>query len=101
LAVGAVKVLDIPFGLIINRSDIGDDKVAEYAHNEGIPILMEIPFDRRIAEAYSKGDVLVKVMPEWKTKFLALYERIEEIINAKKQNFYYVNGDKVRVGVHK
>ena len=99
LAVGAVKVLDIPFGLIVNRSDIGDNEVAEYAHNEGIPILMEIPFDRRIAEAYSRGDVLVEVMPEWKTAFLVLYDRIREIVEAKQQNFYYVNEYRARYGV--
>ena len=101
LAVGAVKVLDIPFGLIINRSDMGDNKVAEYSQNEGIPILMEIPFDRQIAEAYSRGDLLIDVMPEWKTKFLALYDRIKEIVKAEKGNFYYIRGDKERVSVNK
>ena len=76
LAVGAAKILDIPCGLIINRSDMGDEKVNAYAAAEKLPILMEIPFDRRIAEAYSRGDMLVDVMPEWKAKFLDLYARI-------------------------
>jgi MinD superfamily P-loop ATPase len=40
---------------------------------------MEIPFDRRIAEAYSKGEMIVEAMPEWKDRFLALYRRIEEL----------------------
>jgi MinD superfamily P-loop ATPase len=77
LAVGAVKILRIPCGLVINRSDIGDDSVREYAGREGLPILMEIPFDRRIAEAYSRGEMLVDVIPEWKERFLDLYHRIE------------------------
>jgi MinD superfamily P-loop ATPase len=81
LAVGAVKILGIPCGLLINRSDMGDDKVREYAHEKDLPILMEIPFDRRIAEAYSRGKALVDVMPEWKEKFLELYSRIEETVN--------------------
>jgi MinD superfamily P-loop ATPase len=76
LAVGAAKILDIPCGLIINRSDMGDEKVKAYAAAEKLPILLEIPFDRRIAEAYSRGDMLVDVMPEWKAKFLDLYARI-------------------------
>ena len=79
LAVGAVKILGIPSGLVINRSDMGDDQVRVYAEQEGLPILMEIPFDRRIAEAYSRGDMVVDVMPEWKEKFLELYHRIEKI----------------------
>jgi len=80
LAVGAVKILGIPCGLIINRSDMGDDSVWEYAKETGIPILMEIPFERKIAEAYSRGDLIVEIMPEWKAKFLELYETIKAIV---------------------
>ncbi|MBW1773062.1 MAG: ATP-binding protein, partial [Deltaproteobacteria bacterium] len=83
LAVEAVKVLDIPCGLVINRSDMGDDKVQAYAKDEGLPILMEIPFDRSIAEAYSRGEPLVEVMPEWKAKFLELEQRIRAIVNGQ------------------
>ena len=78
-AVGAVKILGIPCGLVINRADMGDDKVKEYAYEKDLPILMEIPFDRRIAEAYSRGKALVDVLPEWKEKFLELYRGIEKI----------------------
>jgi MinD superfamily P-loop ATPase len=72
LAVGAVRILGIPCGLVINRSDMGDDRLREYAGAEGIPILMEIPFDRKIAESYSRGELLVDVMPEWRERFLHL-----------------------------
>jgi MinD superfamily P-loop ATPase len=82
LALEAVKVLGIPCGLVINRSDIGDTQVKDYATRQSLPILMEIPFDRLIAEAYSRGEVLVEVMPEWKTKFLELLDRIERIHRA-------------------
>jgi MinD superfamily P-loop ATPase len=78
LAVGAVKILGIPCGLVINRADMGDDKVMAYAKEEDLPVLMEIPFDRRIAEIYSVGWVLVEVMPDWKKRFLELYDRIQE-----------------------
>ena len=57
LAVEAVRILNIPMGLVINRADMGDDKVRAYARAEGVPILMEIPFDRRIAESYSRGEL--------------------------------------------
>ena len=80
LAVGAVKILGIPCGLVINRSDIGNDQVKIYAEQENIPVLMEIPFDRRIAEAYSRGKMIVEVMPEWKERFAKLYHQIKEIV---------------------
>ena len=79
LTVEAVKILGIPCGLLINRSDMGDDRVKLYAEEERLPILMEIPFDRRIAEAYSRGEMLVDMMPEWKERFLNLYRQIKEI----------------------
>lgn len=80
LAVGAVRTLEIPLGIIINRCDVGDDQVAKYAIEEGIPILMEIPDDRRIAEAYSRGIMMVDVKPEMRDRFRDLYERITELV---------------------
>lgn len=84
LAVGAVKILEIPCGLVINRSDMGDNRVKEYAGEAGIPVLMEIPFDRTIAEAYSRGEMIVETMPGWKDRFLELYHAIQKIA-AKKE----------------
>ncbi len=81
LAAGAVRILGIPCGIIINRSDLGDNRVKEFADEEGIPVLLEIPFDRRIAEIYSRGELIVEVMPEWKERFLGLYESITRIAN--------------------
>lgn len=79
LAVGAVRILGIPCGLVINRSDMGDDRVLDYAKKESVPVLMEIPFDRKIAEAYSRGDMIVEAMPEWQEKFVQLYHDIDRI----------------------
>jgi MinD superfamily P-loop ATPase len=86
LAVGAVRLLDIPCGLVVNRSDMGDDRLREYAAAEGIPILMEIPFDRKIAESYSRGELLVDVRPEWREKFLELYQRITELTKRARES---------------
>jgi len=80
LAVEAVKILDIPCGIIINRADLGTDDTETYARQEKIPVLMKIPFERRIAEAYSRGQLIVDAFPEWKDKFGALTGAIEKII---------------------
>jgi MinD superfamily P-loop ATPase len=80
LAVEAVKLLEIPRGLVINRSDIGNDGVRTYAKMENLPVLMEIPFDRRIAEVYSRGKLIVEEMPEWEERFRKLYLDIQEIV---------------------
>jgi MinD superfamily P-loop ATPase len=80
LAVEAVKVLDIPRGLIINRADLGTDDTEHYARQENLPVLMKIPFERRIAEVYSRGELMVDAFPEWKAKFSALPGAIQDII---------------------
>jgi len=79
LAVGAVRILGIPLGIIVNRCDVGDDRVTAYAAEEGIPILMEIPDDRKIAEAYSRGIMMVDVVPEMRNRFRNMYEKIKEL----------------------
>ena len=100
LAVGAAQILNIPLGLVINRSDLGDDNVRKYAHQKGLPILMEIPFDRQIAEAYSRGEMLVEVIPEWKGKFLRLYDQIKHLAKHETPNTKRYP-DHERVGCHK
>ena len=76
LAVEAVKILGIPMGLVINRADMGNDEVKTYAQSENVPILMEIPFDRKIAESYSRGALFTQDLPEWKNRFQGLFEDI-------------------------
>ncbi|MBW1615246.1 MAG: ATP-binding protein [Deltaproteobacteria bacterium] len=85
LAVEAVKVLNIPCGLVINRADMGDSRVKDYAEDNNIPILMEIPFDRKIAEIYSRGELIVSAMPKFKEKFVELYHSIAEIVKRSKK----------------
>ncbi|HSO19765.1 MAG TPA: ATP-binding protein [Desulfosarcina sp.] len=83
LAVEAVKILDIPMGLVINRADMGDDAVRAYARAQDIPILMEIPFDRQIAESYSRGELFAMTDPAWKTRFRKLAEEIAALAACK------------------
>ena len=64
--------------MILNRADIGDHQVQNYLQSEGIPLLMEIPFDRRIAEGYAKGQSLVEIRPELKEQFQKLFQEIRK-----------------------
>jgi len=79
LAVETLRKLKIPFGVVINRADVGDKKVDEYCKDEKIPILMRIPMDRDIAIAYSKGIPIIEAKPAYKKDFLKLYSRIEDL----------------------
>jgi MinD superfamily P-loop ATPase len=72
--------LGLPVGVVINRDGVGDQGVDDYCATEGIPILMRIPLDRRIAEAYSDGGTLVETLPEYREQFQNLYAAIGRLV---------------------
>ena len=84
LAVGMVRELKLPFAVVINQSDLGDNQVHQYCDGENIQIILEIPSDRRIAEAYSVGKMIVDVLPEYKKDFVGLYESVSRRLKGKK-----------------
>lgn len=77
--------LGLPVGVVINRDGVGDQGVDEYCAAEGIPILLRIPHDRRIAEAYSEGAALVETLPEYKDLFRELYAAIAKLAAGTKE----------------
>lgn len=81
IAVDVMKALDLPMGVVINRSGLGDDRVSKFCHEEGIDVLLEIPDDRRIAEIYSRGGLLSLEIPWFRNKMAELLERICAMVN--------------------
>jgi MinD superfamily P-loop ATPase len=77
LAVAMVRDLAVPFGVVINRAGSGDERVQTYCGEEGIPVLLEIPDDRRIAEAYARGALMIDALPEYRVVFETLWKRLE------------------------
>ncbi len=76
LAVEVTRKLKIPFGVIINRSDMGDDRVNRYLKEENIPVLMEIKHDIEIAKLYSQGKIVVEEIPFYREEFKKLREKL-------------------------
>lgn len=80
LTVETLRGLNKSFGVIINRSGMGDSKVYEYLKQNRIPLLMEIPFDRKIAHTYSEGRLLVNDNPQFNKLFIELLKNIETLL---------------------
>ncbi len=80
LAANVLKNLALPGGVIINRSDLGDDRVVEWCKEENIPILQEIPFQRSIAEGYARGKNLIETVPELRKEFRNLLKNMAKSI---------------------
>jgi len=86
LAVAVVRELGLPFGVAINRADSGDGRVRAYCRTERIPVLAEIPDDRRVAEAYSRGELIVDALPEYRCVFEALWTNIRTMEKTANEN---------------
>ncbi|MBM7866248.1 P-loop NTPase [Heliobacterium gestii] len=78
LAVSMARTMGLAFGVIINRADLGDRRVCDYCLREGIPVLMELPFDRQVAQVYAEGKLPVRELPAMETAFRRLWQRLGE-----------------------
>jgi MinD superfamily P-loop ATPase len=80
IAVQVLRIMGVPFGIVVNRAGAGDRKVYDYCRDENIRVLLEIPYQRKIAELYSKGIPFSLEMPEWKEQFQTLHSKIKGLI---------------------
>lgn len=78
LAVDVIRKIGLPFGVVINRSCENDKLIEDWAKEENINILTKIPDDRKVAECYSKGELVLRAMPEFKKYFEPLLSIVKE-----------------------
>ncbi|HID18296.1 TPA: (4Fe-4S)-binding protein [Candidatus Bathyarchaeota archaeon] len=78
LMVDIARMLNLRFTVIVNKAGLGEDGVYDFCRRKGIPILMEIPYTKEIAELYSQGIPFVKAMPDWKEKFREAFQSLQE-----------------------
>lgn len=78
LAVEVVRALNLPFGVVVNRAQEADEWVRPYLAREKIALLVEIPDDRRVAQAYAMGRPLVEAVPEYAPLFEALLRNVRQ-----------------------
>jgi MinD superfamily P-loop ATPase len=79
LAVAMLRELGLPFGVVINRTGIGDGAALDYCATERIPVLLEVANDRAVAHAYSRGELAIHALPQLKPHFLALAAKLAEL----------------------
>jgi MinD superfamily P-loop ATPase len=85
LAHEAFSKLGKPMGVVVNRAGIGDDTVYTFCRENGLPILAEIPYDRRIAEAYSRGRIVAGVSEDIGQIFESLAEKTGQLTRTKEE----------------
>ena len=81
LAVGLSLKMNVPTGIVVNRSDGTDKIISDYAESVGIPIVGRIPFKREYAETYSGGGIMVTEHAELRENLLGIYDNIAALQN--------------------
>jgi MinD superfamily P-loop ATPase len=81
MVVEMLREMKIPFSVVINKAGIGNDEIYEYCKTEEIEILMEIPFDKKIAEYYAKGDLFSKKIDGYVEKLQNVLKKVKEGCN--------------------
>lgn len=81
LAVDMVHALNLPFGVVINRSDLGDARVEQYCRREKIDVMLRIPFDRKLAEAYAVGEITLARDPFYARELYGVRQYIGERVD--------------------
>ncbi len=87
LAVNVMDTIKVPFGVVINKHDNSFNDLEDYLAKNRINILLKIPFERKIAEAYSSGVLPVEAFKEYRKQFEKLFETINtktggQLVNA-------------------
>lgn len=93
LAVETAGKLGVPHGVVINRCDLGDPGVKEFCERKGIPILLEIPLERRIAELYAKGIALVTGSKRYLEMFTDLFKTVCNLAHSNGGKSQFACGD--------
>lgn len=62
--------------IVVNRAEYRNDDLKKYLRSEKLEVVGEIPDDRKIAEVYSRGDIVVEKLPQYKELFEEITNRI-------------------------
>ena len=77
LSVELVRNMNLPFGIIVNKNEDGNNLIEDYAKGENIEILYRLPYSKKIASNYSKGNL---PFDEYKDDFKVVLKTIKERI---------------------
>ena len=77
-AVELCKMFEIPHGVVINRIIEEDNIVSRYCIENNIEILSSIPYEKNIAEIYSRGELIIE-QDQYKSIFTDLIEKLGDL----------------------
>jgi MinD superfamily P-loop ATPase len=79
-AAAAVRERGRPMAVAINRSDWGDGAVQRFCGEAGLPVVLEVPHLREVAEAYARGVTLIASAPALRTPLRELHATLAGLV---------------------
>jgi MinD superfamily P-loop ATPase len=89
LMVDLLKNIQMPFGVIVNKAGLGDDKVLRFLREQNIEMLGEVPFDKQYAGEYAKGDLFTNSSTEIENSYSEITTNIERKVMAHEGDNYF------------
>ena len=80
IAVETVKKMQLLFGVVINKYGTGNKDVEIYCEDNNIPVLGKIHYQREIAEAYSKGELLYTDFHDFRSELAHIYKYLLSLV---------------------
>ncbi|NPV69215.1 MAG: P-loop NTPase [Firmicutes bacterium] len=74
-ALEMLRPLGMPYGVVVNRYDLGTREPLDYCQAKGLPVLMCIPDSDKVAELHARGIAISSVSREWQRRFGELWDR--------------------------
>ncbi len=78
LLVQVLQEIGQPFGVVVNKSVPGNERIEKYCAQKDIDILAHIPLRSDIAGAYAKGQLASEVLPDMHVLFTELLETVKQ-----------------------
>ncbi|MFP4466828.1 MAG: P-loop NTPase [Candidatus Goldiibacteriota bacterium] len=76
LTVMMLRKMSLPCGVLINRAGENDGIIEDYCARAGVDVILKIPFSRKAAEIYSRGDTLVETDKNYREIFKVLADKL-------------------------
>lgn len=77
LTIDMLKVINIPYGIIVNKAGLGNKEIYKYLEKENIELLGEIPYHKEYAAKYSTGELLNNIPETFKNYYIEIIGKLK------------------------
>ncbi|MBK8806267.1 MAG: ATP-binding protein [Bacteroidales bacterium] len=89
ITIALLREMKKPFGVIVNKSGLGNNEIYNYLEKSAIDLLGEIPFDKEYASKYAMGTILSAIDKETESRYLNIIDNLEKSVKKNEGNNHF------------